>query len=75
MSTELLKIEGGPLTTSQLKVTRFCCVKSVVDTNQASSRTSISLVINKPNNLNYEAINLTYNQAKILAETILNSIF
>jgi hypothetical protein len=75
MSTELLNIEGGPLTTNNIKVLRYCCAKEVITNKLASDRRSISLTINHPLNAGPgEIINLTYNQAIMLAETILEGL-
>ena len=75
MSTELLEIKGGPLTTNHLKVTRYCCAKSIVDQNLATSRKSLALTIHTPGHLEeIKHIRLTNNQAIILAEAILKAI-
>ena len=75
MSTEIITIEAGPLTTNHISVQTFACAKSVVDRNLATSRKSVSIRINHPLNLNRdETICLTNNQGRILAEAILAAI-
>lgn len=75
MSTEILNLEGGPLTTNNLDVVRYCCAKSVVDKGYASNCKSIQLMISEPGALlEGKAISLTYNQAIILAESILEAL-
>ena len=75
MSTEILNLEGGPLTTDHLKVVRYCCAKEVVENKLATDRRSILLTIDNPNYLgSYRGIDLTYNQAIMVAESILEAL-
>ena len=75
MSTEILNLEGGPLTTNNLNVQHYCCAASVKKEGKTSDCRSIQLRISEPNAfLQGKAICLTYNQAIILAESILEAL-
>lgn len=74
MSEHILEIHGGPLTTNRITVIRYCCDESVTRNKLASSRKSINLKIDNSGVLGYNQINLTYNQAVILANSILRSL-
>lgn len=75
MSTEILNLEGGPLTTNNLNVVRYACAISVKKEGKTSDCRSIQLRISEPGAiLQGKAISLTYNQAIILAESILEAL-
>jgi len=75
MSTEVIEIDGGPLTTSKIKVIRYCCAAAVVDKKLATDRRSVSLTVDRGGRFSDpQSIDLTYNQAILLAESITQSL-
>ena len=79
MSTEVIEIDGGPLTTSKIKVIRYCCAADVVDKELATDRRSIRMTVDRvrhwsDRHSDPQSIDLTYNQAILLAESITQSL-
>ena len=73
MSTEIIKISGGPLTHKEISITRYACPQSIVDEGLATSRKSIEICIGADYR-DCKYMRLTYNQAIILAESILRGL-